>query len=71
MERTINQHIIDDQNELDNGIISGQRKRHLEQELKSLKKYQENHPTNYHDPSCLELFCNENPSALECKIYEN
>lgn len=70
MDRTISQHIDDDKNELDNPHISGQRRRHLEGELESLEKYQENHPNDDHDPTGLELFCNENPDALQCRIYD-
>ena len=69
-DRTINQHIVDDCNELDNPNLNAQRRRHLESELESLKKYQNNHPDDNHDPTPLELFCNENPNALECKVYE-
>lgn len=69
MERTINQHIQADQKELDNSNISPQRKRHLEGELSSLESYQKNHPNVEKDPSPLELYCDEHPDALECRIY--
>jgi hypothetical protein len=69
MERTLTQHIQNDQKELDNCNISPQRKRHLEAEIKSLEKFQSNHPNEEKDPSPLELFCDENPHALECRIY--
>jgi hypothetical protein len=68
--RTLQQHIDDDRNELDNPNISGQRKRHLESELESLEKYRKDHPEDTHNPTNLELYCNDNPDALECKIYE-
>lgn len=71
MDRTIKQHIDDDIKELDNKNISGQRRRHLESELNSLEKYQENHPNEEYDPTPLELYCNENPDALECRVYED
>jgi len=70
MERSIQQHINDDKDELDNPGISSQRRRHLESELYSLERYQANHPDEDHDPSHLELFCEENPEADECRIYE-
>jgi hypothetical protein len=71
MDRTIQQHIDDDRNELDAETISAQRRRHLQDELSSLEKYQENHPNIDHDPTSLELYCDENPNALECRIYED
>lgn len=67
--KTIHQHIESVNNELYNPNISSQRRRHLEAELNSLEKYKENHPGDDRDPSPLELFCDENPSSLECKIY--
>ena len=51
--------------------MGSQRKRHIESELDSLEKYQANHPDTDHDPSSLELFCDENPEADECRIYED
>lgn len=70
MDRTLQQHINDDENEIGNGVLSGQRKRHLESELQDLKKYQQNHPEEIKDPSALELFCDLNPDQPECRIYE-
>lgn len=70
MDRTIQQHINDDKNELDSGSISPQRKRHIESELQQLQHYHEKHPEDSHDPTSLELYCDENPDALECRIYE-
>jgi hypothetical protein len=70
MDRTLQQHINDDRDEINNPTTSGQRRRHLEDELDSLEKYQANHPDDDHDPNALELFCDANPDALECRIYE-
>ena len=61
----------ENQNELDNPNINGQRRRHLEHELESLKKYSENHPDSDYNPTSLELFCDLNPDAIECRIYED
>ena len=69
--RTLQQHIDDDRNELDNSDTNNQRRRHLEDELTSLEKYQRNHPEDSHDPSSLELYCDSNPDAAECRIYED
>lgn len=71
MDRTINQHIEDDRNELDSSNISSQRRRHLEDELTSLENYHTNHPEDNHDPTPLELYCDANPNALECRVYED
>ena len=71
MERSIQQHINNNKDELYNQELSSQRRRHLEGELDSLEKYQANHPDEDHDPTPLELFCDEHPSASECKIYED
>lgn len=71
MDRTLQQHINDDRDELDNSNTSGQRRRHLEDELDSLEKYQINHPGEDYDPNPLELYCDSNPDALECRIYED
>ena len=71
MARTLQQHINDDRDELDNPNTNSQRRRHIESELDSLEKYQVNHPDDDYDPTPLELFCDENPDASECKIYED
>jgi hypothetical protein len=70
-DRTLQQHINDDKNELDNPELSSQRRRHIEDELDSLEKYQVNHPGESHDPTPLELYCDANPDASECRIYED
>lgn len=70
-DRTIQQHINDDRDEIYNPNVSSQRRRHLESELASLEKYLANHPDTDHDPTGFELFCDENPDALECRIYED
>jgi hypothetical protein len=52
-------------------MVSSQSRRHVEEELESLEKYQERHPEDDHDPTPLELFCDENPDALECRMYDD
>ena len=71
MNRTLQQHIEDDRNELDNPNVSSQRRRHLNDEIQNLEKYQENHPGDNHDPTPLEVYCDLNPDALECRVYED
>lgn len=67
---TIQQHIENNKNLLDNPTISSQYRRHVEEELQALETYKQNHPNDDHDPSSLELFCDSHPDALECKIYD-
>ncbi len=67
----IQKHIDHDNQILENPTTSPQQRRHTQNELDSLIKYQKDHPEDTHDPSPLELYCNEHPDALECKIYED
>lgn len=69
-KRTLQQHINDVIAELDSPVTSGQRCRHLESELEQLERYQQNNPNKTEDPSSFELYCNDNPNAPECLIYE-
>jgi hypothetical protein len=68
--KTIKTHIEEIKQELDSPNTNSQRSRHLKGELNSLEKYQEDHPNDEHNPTTLELYCNENPESLECRIYE-
>ena len=67
----IKDHIKRDYQKLEDSLISYQSRRHFEDEVDKLEKYQENHPDDDHDPTSLELFCDSNPDALACRIYEN
>lgn len=67
----IDQHIEKDKNILDDPQTSPQARRHTEEELSALRSYKENHPEDDHDPTPLELFCDANPGALECRVYED
>ena len=69
-DRTLQQHINDDRDELEDSI-SPQRKRHIEGELDSLEQYQSNHPDTDHDPNSLELYCDAHPDEVECRIYDD
>lgn len=69
--KSIQQHINDDIDELNDSNVSGQRRRHLSDELTSLEQYQANHPDEDYDPTPLELYCDSHPDALECRIYED
>lgn len=69
--KSLQQHINDDRDELDNPNTNSQRRRHLEGELDALEQYQINHPDEDHDPTPLELYCDSHPDALECRVYED
>lgn len=67
----INDHIQKDKEELNDPMISSQRRRHIEDELGQLESYKLHHPDDDHDPNAFELYCDANPDALECRIYED
>lgn len=75
-DRTIEQHIDDDKHELEKGSISPQRRRHIADELDHLERYADEHKKDiekgdHHDPTAFEMYCDENPEADECRIYED
>jgi hypothetical protein len=57
-------------NELDTNSINKQRKRYLESYLFELVAYSERHPDAKEVPSPLDIFCDLNPNAKECKIFD-
>ena len=73
---SIEKHIKTDKEILDNASTSPQQRRHIEGELHELEDYAEHHKQeiedgDHHDPSPLELYCDQNPSEPECLIYED
>ena len=68
---SIDKHIQRDEDLLSDPMISPQSRRHTEEELEALKAYKENHPDDDHDPTSLELYCDANPNALECRVYDD
>lgn len=66
----IDAHIDQDKKILDDPQTSPQARRHTQEELAALEAYKQRHPGDDHDPSALELFCDSNPEALECKMYD-
>lgn len=66
----IKQHIEHDRKILDDPLVSSQSRRHVEEELESLERYHSRHPEDEHDPSPLELYCDDNPDAIECKVFD-
>ena len=71
-KRTIEQHIEDDKKILEDPTVSPQMRRHTADELHDLEEYVEHHKAgDHHDPSYLELFCDQNPSEPECLVYDD
>jgi hypothetical protein len=67
----IDAHIEQDKKILEDPTTSPQQRRHVEGELHDLEAYKENHPGESHDPTPLELYCDANPNALECRVYDD
>lgn len=72
----IESHIQKDKDILDDPQISPQARRHTEEELAALEAYAEHHKEeieagDHHDPTALELYCDANPSAPECLVYDD
>jgi len=67
----IEQHIKKDKEILENPTTSPQMRRHIQGELHDLEEYKEHHPGDDHDPTPLELYCDQNPSEPECLIYDD
>lgn len=72
----IETHIAKDKEILDNPMTSPNQRRHIEGELHELEVYAKNHKEeieagDHHDPTPLELFCELEPSALECKVFDD
>ena len=73
---SIEKHIKTDKEILDNASTSPQQRRHIEGELHELEVYAENHKKeidagDHHDPTALELYCEMEPEADECRVYED
>ena len=73
---SIEQHIEADKKILDDPQTSPQARRHTEEELAALEAYAERHKEeieagDHHDPTALELYCEVEPSAPECKTHDN
>ena len=73
---SVENHIEVDKKILDDPTTSPQQRRHVEVELEELNVYVENHKKDieagdHHDPTALELFCEMEPEADECRVYED
>ena len=71
--KSIDEHIKKDQSEIEAARASGDQAklRHLKHELHSLEEYKEHNPADKHDPTSLELYCDANPDADECRVYDD
>jgi hypothetical protein len=68
---SVDKHVEADKKILDDPTTSPQARRHTEEELAALERWIESHPDDDHDPTSLELYCNDNPDASECKIFDD
>ena len=71
--KSIDEHIQKDQSEIQaaKNTVDDAKLRHLTDELKSLEEYKEHNPEDKHDPTSLELYCDANPEADECRVYDD
>ena len=69
----IDSHLAKDRTELEQARRSGDQAKagHLEAEIKDLEEYKAHHPDELKDPSPLELYCDLNPEAPECRVYDD
>ena len=70
-EKSIEDHIQQERDLLQDPTLSPQMRRHTADELEQLEAYHEHHPEDHHDPTALELYCDANPDALECRVYDD
>lgn len=73
---SIESHIQKDKEILQDPTTNPQMRRHVEEELHELEVYAKNHKReiesgDHHDPTALELYCEMEPEADECRIYED
>lgn len=73
---SVEQHIARDEELLQDPQTNPQMRRHIEGELHDLKDYVKIHKEeikagDHHDPTYLELYCDQNPSEPECLVYDD
>ena len=73
---SIEQHIEKDKEILQDPTTNPQMRRHIEGELHEPEVYVENHKKeiedgDHHDPTALELYCEMEPDADECRMYDD
>jgi hypothetical protein len=45
--------------------------RKIEQQIKELEEFQQRHPEEAVAPSPIEVFCDLNPSDINCRVYDD
>ncbi|MCP9882021.1 hypothetical protein KBY65_05955 [Cyanobium sp. Alchichica 3B3-8F6] len=45
--------------------------RKIEQQIKELGEFQQRHPEEAEAPSPFEVFCDLNPSDVNCRVYDD
>ncbi len=45
--------------------------RKIEQQIKDLEVFQKRHPDEAEAPSPFEVFCDLNPSDINCRVYDD
>ena len=70
---SIETHIAKDREELAKAQANGDqaKARHFASELEGLESYRKQHPGDHKDPTSLEVHCDLNPDAPECRIYDD
>ena len=74
--KTIEDHIQYDLEHVNDPTVSSAARRHFKEELHELQEYAEHHKEeieagDHHDPTALELYCDQEPGAPECKLHDN
>ncbi|MFM7435002.1 MAG: CP12 domain-containing protein [Vulcanococcus sp.] len=71
--RSLDAHLASLRSELEQARQSGNQAKanHLEGELKDLEAYKAHHPEASQDPTPLEVYCDLNPQAPECLVYDD
>lgn len=73
---SIEKHIELDRKIAEDPLANPAARRHAKEELHELEVYAEHHKEeieagDHHDPTALELFCEVEPDADECRVYED
>jgi len=70
---SIDAHIAQDRSELEQARSTGDKSKaaHLEAELKDLEAYKAHHPEESKDPTPMEVYCDLNPEAPGCLVYDD
>ena len=45
--------------------------RKIEQQIAELEAFQQRHPEDIEAPSPFEVFCDLNPSNIQCRVYDD